>query len=226
MNKQQIIDKFSIVTNNRNKTLMSPFVINVEKKTMFFHIAKTAGSKVHSVLRENGYDDGILSRKKLLFDEKLEYFTKVVDEWDKYYKFTFIRNKYSLLTSLWNYDQTYLRNGDATMQRASRDFGVFIREVVVPSEDVYSNWIDQHYITHLGDDCIFDFIGRQENFTDDMKTSMNAIGIHEYDSHSRVNKTRYKLMKHFTEYYDEELKALVDKKFSLEMEKFKFKMSK
>lgn len=40
----------------------------------------------------------------------MEYFTGVVDEWDQYYKFTFVRNKFSQLVSLWNYDSTNNKN--------------------------------------------------------------------------------------------------------------------
>jgi hypothetical protein len=224
--KKEILDKFSRVTNDRLMTLMSPFVVNKEKKTLYFHIAKTGGSSIHRILRNNGFDDKVLSQKKLLFDEKYEYFKDVVDDWDNYYKFTFVRNKFSMLVSLWHYDRGKPKGRELMSKEASEDFKVFIKTEVIPSEEIYNYWIDQYYLTTIEGETIFDFVGHQENFKKDLNIAMNKIGIINYNPKKRVNRLRYNRGKHFSEYYDKESVSLVYEKFKNEIDYFGFNLEK
>ena len=103
MDKEALIKKFSRV--DKGMTPMTPFVVSKKRKTLYLHIAKTGGSAITHILRENGLDDRVLTNKKLNYEAKLEHFTDIVDHWDEYYKFTMIRNKYDMLVSHWHYDK-------------------------------------------------------------------------------------------------------------------------
>lgn len=211
---QNIIDKFSVV-DSRGMTLLTPFVISKERKIIYFHIAKTGGSTIHNMLRRNRLDDGVLSNKKGNYHEKLEYFRDVVDNWDKYFKFTFVRNKYDLLFSLWNYDG-----------KPGRTFKNFIKSIVWNSKDQYGYCIDQHYLTVDNGKCLFDYIGRQENFRHDLDAVIKIIGPVRYNSSLHLNAARYNHRVHFSSHYDKDTSQVVYNKFKEEIDYFGFKLTK
>ena len=148
----------------------------------------------------------------LSLDTRKEYFEQVVDEWDDYYKFTFVRNKHDQLISLYNYDLRSILNG--------MGFSEFIKSHVAEQSNLYplyDYWIDQSYLTTVDGEEIFDFIGRFENYVDDLKTVCEKIGV-EYED-VRKNQGSYDRKKKHS-YYDEELGSLVYNRFSKEFEQF------
>ena len=150
--KQQLFDKFSAV-DSRGHTLMTPCVVSKTRKTLYLHIAKTGGSSIAKCLIELGLDDGLLSNKNMSANFKKSYFYDVVDNWESYFTFTFVRNKYDQLVSLYHYDRHLLGN---------MSFEDFMEKRVATSEDEYGFWLDQYYLTHTNGHQIFDFIGKTE----------------------------------------------------------------
>ena len=211
--KNSIVNKYSIVDSS-GMTLLTPFVISKEKKVLYFHIAKTGGSTIHRILRENNYDDGVLSNKKGSYSDKLQYFKEVVEEWDSYFKFAFVRNKFDLLYSLWNYDG-----------RPGGTFEHFITDIVANSKEQYGIWLDQYYLTAIDGKSIFDFIGRQENFGDDLKIVFDKIGDMEYNAGLHLNSAKYDHSKHFSVNYTEEMADVVRQKFKDEIDYFGFDLN-
>ena len=212
--KDKIIEKFCRLDELGN-TLLTPFVISKKRKVIFFHIAKTGGSSIYNLLQKNNLDDCILSNKKLDYNAKVEYFLDVVDNWDAYYKFTFIRNKYDQLISLYNYDKILL-NGIS--------FENFIKEHVYKNSIFYPNydyWINQYFLTMINDKPIFNFIGKFENYEIDLRKVCDQINI-EYED-IRVNVGGYKKSEQGS-CYNEELKQLVNQKFESEMEYYNWKL--
>jgi hypothetical protein len=207
----KLIKKFCRLDKNGN-TLLTPFTISKEKKVIFFHIAKTGGSSIYDLLSKNGFNEGILSNKKLDYDIKVKYFSDILDQWDEYYKFTFVRNKYDQLVSLYNYDKALLN------QISFEDF--IIKHVCNISEYYpnYDYWIDQHFLTTVDNNPIFDFVGNFNNYRDDLKYVCGNINI-EYED-IRKNIGTYDRNKKYADYYTPQLKALVDKKFEKEIEYF------
>lgn len=211
--KDKLMEKFCR-QDPSGMTIMTPFVVSEKKKTLYLHIAKTGGSSITDMLRAYRLDDKILTNKKLSFKKKKKVFAEIVDNWDKYYKFTFVRNKYDLLVSHWHYDNAKL----------NVSFKDFIKNIVVSNKDIYDYWIDQYYLTTIDGSSIFDFVGRNENFIDDLKIPFSKIGVKKYNPKKRVNKGKYDKDVHYSSYYDEETKRLVDEKFHKEIEYFGFKM--
>ena len=222
--KARILKKFSRRTHDKKMTLMSPFVANKSRKTLFFHIAKTGGSAIHAILKKKGLDDGILSQKRGHYEEKLNYFTDIVEHWDEYYKFTMTRNKYALLVSNWNYDKKNLKLKGIKYTDSINHFRAFVKQIVQTSDENYGYWIDQYYITTVHGDPIFDFIGDYNNFERDLKIAMDHIGLKKYNSQQRINQVAYKKKIHFSEYYDQETKDIVKTKFKAEMDYFGYKL--
>ena len=210
--KDKIFNKFAIM-DERDHTLLSAFVVSQEKKVLFFHIAKTGGSSIDFLLKKNGLNDNVLDNVNIDFEERKEYFRQIVDEWDQYYKFTFIRNKYDLLVSMYNYDKR------DSLENCS--FEVFLRNHVVGRSKWYPNydyWIDQHFITTVDDKSIFNFIGNFSSYQEDLKKVCKDINI-EYEN-VRKNLGTYDKSKRYSDYYSPQLRSLVGEKFEKEMEYF------
>lgn len=185
-------------------------MVSEEKKILYFHIAKTGGSTIVHTLRANGLDDGILSAKGTQILLKNGYFEKVVADWDKYFKFTFVRNKYDLLVSLWHFNKSKFKE-------VSETFGSFISDCVLPSEDEYDYWIDQYYLTQPN---LFNCIGRFENFDADFRKICSDIGI-EYDGR-KDNVGPYNHKVHYSVHYDSDIQKKVYDKFRQEIDYFGF----
>jgi len=213
--KKNIFEKFCKI-DKRNRTLMTPFVVSEEKKTLYFHIAKTGGSSITHLLQRNGLNDNILTNKNGSFESKKKYFKRLVENWDDYYKFTFIRNKYDQLISLYNYDRQLL---------SGLSFEKFVKNHLQKRSSLYplyDYWIDQHFLTTVNDKSIFDFVGYFENYEDDLKFVCHNIGIKYEDIRSNLGS--YDRSKK-SSYYTPELKLIVDTKFSKEVEYFKWELN-
>ena len=212
--KEKIFEKYKIV-DQHGTTLLTPFVISKERKVIFFHIGKTGGSSIYNLLQKNNLDDCVLSDKKLNYNRKVEYFLDISDNWDEYYKFTFVRNKYDQLISLYHMSKPLL-NGIS--------FEKFIKEHVCRNSIFYPNydyWIDQYFLTTIDDKPIFDFIGKFENYEHDLRYVCHQINI-EYED-IRVNIGNYKKTGMGT-YYNDKLKQLVNQKFESEMKYYNWKL--
>ena len=193
------------------------FCINKEKKVLYFHIGKTGGTTIHHSLRDHGYDDGVLSNRSVPLGEKKEYFKGVVDEWEDYFKFTSIRNKFEQLVSLYHFDKNHGHLGDMS-------FDEFITNKVQKDLGNYGEWLDQYELTHLDGECIYDFIGDYKNFKEYFSEIMNnVIGI-EIAVPPKKNITNRDRKKHFSEYYTKETEGIVREKFKDEINHFKFSM--
>ena len=210
---EDIIKKFTTIDCLGNN-LMTPLVVSKQHKVLYLHIAKTGGSSIVQLLKNNGMDDLVLSNKRGIYEEKVDYFKDVVAHWDEYYKFTFVRNKFDLLISLYNYDRQL--NGKYSLPK-DITFEQFLKEQVGVREGLYTELIDQYYLTHTNDKCMFDFIGQFDTYNDDLNKVCSQLGI--VNTQERTNVGNYDRSKK-KEYYTEELKQLVKEKFPKEIEKF------
>jgi len=208
--KNKIIKTFSKIDSNGG-TLLTPFVVSKEKKTLYLHIAKTGGSTITKVLRNHKLDDNFLTNKKLSYKNKRLYFEDIVDHWDSYYKFTFVRNKYDQLVSHWHYDG-----------HPGGTFENFIKNIVSVDKELYGFWINQYDLTVIDNKSIFNFVGRHDNFDKDFQKVLNNIGIKTYNKRTRENVGKYNKKIHFSKYYNEETKEIVYNKFKQEIDYFGF----
>lgn len=207
-----IYDKYNRI-DEANNSLLTPFIVSKKKKVLYFHIAKTGGSSIAHTLQDEGFDDGIMSDRWLPFDKKMDYFGEVVENWDSYYKFTVVRNKYDLLVSLFYYNKDHSK-------RVGRKFDKFINEYVIPGKSEYGYQIDQYYLTHEKDEPIFDFIGRFENYDEDMKKVCRQLKIPDITRKDNVG--RYDHSIPFSDYYTDDLERMVYEKFKKEIDYFGF----
>ena len=214
--KQKIMDKFCI-HDRLNHTLFSAMTISRERKTLFYHIAKTGGSSMYRLLVDNELTDHIIDNVKLSYACRQDYFKEIVADWDSYTKITFVRNKYHQLVSNYHYDKLVSLNNCS--------FEEFIEEHVIGKSDLYPTydyWLDQHFLTTVDDKSIFDFVGQFENYTEDAPLACEYFGIPYTDV--RANIGTYDRQKSYNEYYTPEIKKAVDDKFQKEIEYFKWSL--
>ena len=218
MDTTKLIERFT-TPDEAGLTLMTPMTVSLEKKVIYLHVAKTGGSSIVRLLKNNDMDDGVLSDKHGSYGKKVAYFTEVANNWEDYYKFTFVRNKYDLLVSLYNYDSQL--NGRWSLPNGLT-FEDFITNHVGCTDTLvkkiqYNNLIDQYYLTHLNNEPLFNFVGEYQTYADDLNKVCEHLGI--TNTEVRVNEGNYDRSKKES-YYTETLREDLRSKFPQEFEHF------
>jgi len=190
-------------------------MVSDKHKCIFIHIIKTGGTSIEQYIGGNippGKHKFAKRYKEYLGDKK----------WDKYFKFTFVRNPWDKMISQYFYIQ---RCKEENYNLTFREF-ILSFESCPESEYIESNGIAVKYnpiqLPWILDDngnCLVDYIGRFENLQEDFNVVCNKIGIPQQQL-PHVNKTKHK---HYTEYYDDETREIVAVKFAKDIELFGYK---
>jgi hypothetical protein len=195
-------------------------MINHKHKFIFIHIPKTAG---HSIERAFGawtgkdkinYGIGMDSIKRRPIQHynlaQLERFNFISPtENSTYFKFCFVRNPYSRIVSAWK----YLKVQKWSKVSEDTSFKKFVKK-----SKNNSHVRPQCHWTHTRMVKNVDFIGRFENLQVDFDTICDKIGI-ERQELPHKNKSKHK---HYTEYYDDETREIVAKKYAKDIEYFNY----
>jgi hypothetical protein len=175
------------------------------------------------------------------FDSAESPITK--EEWDTYYKFTFVRNPYDRMVSAFKY-----LNKINKINIHTNNFKDFIFENTHLSDYVYFHTFISQY-DHLIDNnsnININYIGKFENLNEDFITVLRIIGISEikhtkyledniiinsssqgkmhYDKTDKIKKNEKETL--YTNYYDEECLQRINNYFKKDFERFNFKMCK
>lgn len=211
--KNKLFHHFSKL-DDRQHAFMNAIHVSKKHKILFFHIAKTGGSSIAHILQENDYDDNILANRDIDRNTKLKYLKEIIDDWDNYYKFTFIRNKYDLLKSLYNMNK-YLSH--SIPQNIT--FEDFICNYIGNSSE-YGRWLDQYTLTQIDNKCIFDYIGKFDTYINDRKIVLKKLNIHDNNTHdNKGNYSKEKLK------YNENMINKINQVFDKEMKHFNWKIN-
>jgi hypothetical protein len=174
--------------------------INHEKKAIFIHIPKTAGSYLAEVLHKNyGFTNYYLQRpdhKKFCFqkyiDTSVKYHENKIhgtivyyktskhlnnimgmneEKWNTYHKFCFVRNPFDRTVSGWNYCNN--------RSKYNIKFDKFINfDFDTNSFDYWHTFMPQyrHIVNEKGERFI-DFIGYFENIEEDLKVVLEKLNL-------------------------------------------------
>ena len=179
-------------------------MINHEYKYLFLHIEKCGGNTVRSALDLPCKPTG----GHIPLERKFQYFKH--DPKD-YFKFTFVRNPWDRMVSTYVYDNN-------TSQSSFKEYITTLLNCPVSKFwKRYSSCYD--YIFCKNTKITIDFIGKIENYQHDFNTVCDKIGISRRQLPHK-NKTNHK---HYTEYYDDETRAIVADKYAKDIEYFGYK---
>lgn len=211
-------------------------VLSTNPPFLFIHIPKTAGTSVEEALFD--YQDfDYMNEPHPIVAQYKTYINK--DMYDSLFKFTFVRNPWSLQLSTYKY-YVVNNNIDITFDeyikwkftgnpmdikdRVGHDDGDVDSRIMVA---YHMNRLPQLYflIDELGE-IQMDYIGSLENISKDFDAIINKLGLTKDDvflPHS--NKSSYDEGKTYMDYYSEESKKIVSERFSMDIKVFGYKFN-
>lgn len=209
-------------------------MVNHEKKFVFLHIPKTAGTSVGTTLNKNFgiYDpyEGFGIHHDELTEEILEeyfVFTFVRNPWDRlysHYKFRKWMNKFvSFDFAVRHLDEAYklrfeydVEMNTPTLTSAKERADWYGEYVHIPSQ---VEFLKGKYNDNLNKIPYIDYIGRVENLNEDFKYVCNHLGL-KYSDIPHLNKSEGS--KHYREVYTEDLRDFVAAKYQDDIEMFNY----
>ena len=134
---------------------------------------------------------------------------------EEYFCFSFVRNPWDLLVSLYYYNKINKVSSFSDMISSINHESA--KKLFSPN----GNLKTYHYkIFHFGPSCFIneniDFIGKFESLQEDFNTVCDKIGMPRQKLPHK-NKSKHK---HYTEYYDDETRQIVAKKYAKDIEYF------
>ncbi len=205
-------------------------LVSDSRKLVFVHIQKTGGSTVDRLLRAHVEDvRGLGARHQFATRGK-----KRLDAWDEYFKFAFVRNPWARLVSwhamirraekhgrrpqnkLWRYAQQNSSNFDEFVRRCTD-------EVLIGNGVSYSFAYNQlDYVTDEDGELLVDFIGRLENFDEDLRRVCDRAGI-ELETVPHKNRSSHT---HYSEMYTPETEQIVRERFRRDIDFFGYEFER
>jgi len=209
-------------------------------KVVFVHIQKTGGDSIAGILRKYASDIRQLGAKhEFARSGKL----KLGDAWKDYVKFAFVRNPWDRLLSWYSMIRqatriTWLQARFNSRKRShlrqtvsnplwryvyenSSNFEEFIKictaEIESEEGTLYSFAYNQlDYLVDPSGNLLVDFIGRFENFSEDLRTFAARAGIEL----ARIPHANVSAHRHYSSYYTSELERIVRERFARDIEYF------
>ena len=218
-------------------------LISHSNKFIFVHIQKTGGSTVEHILQTQVPDTEFLGHRHNFVRNEID----TVNDHKDYFKFAFVRNPWARLLSWWSmYDEARrvtwrdrLTSARARnlyqltkkywfwqyVHKHGKTFDDFILQCtgVVGSKmpggvsSITFNQLD--YIADEEDNLLVDFVGRFENFQEDLRKVGQRIEL-DLNSIPWTNRTKHK---HYSEYYTNETRAVVAEIYQRDIEYFGYK---
>lgn len=196
-------------------------MINHKHKLIFIHIPRTGGSSIEKALcGKDWFNIHAPSKHLTAYSAKKIY----AEYWNKYFKFTFVRNPWDRMVSLLKYGNFYgVYLGVKNIINAENYFTNFKK---VEYDKRYFNenqFNDYHPIERSIYQNIFgtemNFIGRFENLEEDfskiclMNNIKNKKILHLEKNHNR---------EHYCNYYDSKSKSLIEEKYYKDIKLFNY----
>jgi hypothetical protein len=218
-------------------------LISHSRKFIFIHNQKTAGTTIEAILQEQVPDLTTLGLRHNFAVDGVD----IIDNWDSYFKFIFIRNPWDRLVSwfsmheearkvtwfasksderarvLYNYRKTLWFWKFVQKHGKTFDDYVFKCSGYIGSglpdglSPISFNQLD--YMTDKQGNLLVDSIGRFENFQEDFREIGGRIGL----DLAKIPVINYTKHKHYSEYYTPATRDAVAEMYRRDIEYFNFK---
>lgn len=198
--------------------------ISYKYKCIFVHIPRTGGHTISAVLdhRRNKEDDKV--SRHAFPKNYLEFFPK---EWNSYFKLTFVRNPWDRVVSAWtrtrgqsNYlvkDKQNINNDNWFKDNLYKEFNEFV-SMKLKEDYKKGHFKPQELWLFRKPNKLYEynFIGRFENFENEIKRFVSLIDI-DYDV-SKISKLAPSNKRNYTEYYNKKSIDIVYNLYKKEIE--------
>lgn len=200
--------------------------ISVERKFIFVHIPKVAGTSVIQALRPYVDKDDPLWLKKV--SSKVTFLQKYLrhpphltaqqirtrmgaDVFGDYYKFAFVRNPWDWQVSLYHYMCQEPRHFQHKLANSFSGFEEYLQWRVKPENLL----LQSAFITNDDGEVIVNYVGKLETIEDDFSAVCGELGVETKLPH--LNKSSHKK---YVEYYDDKTTEIVRGAFAKDIELF------
>jgi chondroitin 4-sulfotransferase 11 len=193
------------------------FDISPKQRGIFIHVPRTGGTSISRHVFPRA------SRMFLAHSTASFVQSHIGDVyWEKLFTFSFVRNPYERLVSWYLF---YKKNRPNTHFLSFDEF--LKRDTMIMGSFVYNGWMDVDlwsqsvFLTADGSsksDIIVDFVGRYENFDEDMSYICEKLELPKLTTHKH-NSGEYD----YKDYYTDELKALVKTRCAWEIKTYGYK---
>jgi hypothetical protein len=211
-------------------------VIIERLKCVFVHIPKTGGSSVTKILNPKTPFVSVVSDENLFvgwcpknrmwmqhatMHELNVLYKKNIST---YFKFGFVRNPWERAVS----DYLWLLRDTPSLMKSESSFLHYLTESggfkYIFKNKGHKSYRGEHIKTQydflydkVGNKLV-DFIGRTEYFEKDLKFVLSKIGFGDVTIPREKKSSRL----HYTKYYDEEARAIVDEKYKIDIDTFNY----
>jgi hypothetical protein len=134
-------------------------------------------------------------------------------EFDRLFKFTFVRNPWDWQVSLYHYALQSPRHPQYKLMKSMADFDAYLEWRV--SEDLK---LQSNFVCDEDGNLLVDYLGRFENLNDDFKHVCGKVGIPYNLPFINQSKRR-----HYAEYYSDRGRALIEEAFAPDIERFGYR---
>lgn len=191
-------------------------MISHTKKFIFVHINKTGGTSVGKNI--NKYCSFSPHKHEMMFRKMPNNFVNKSNSnlynrcrfpIEYYFKFTFVRNPWDRIVSNYSYAKE-------KWNPSCTDFKDYLTNYLPKYKRKMIHLNQYDWISDFKNNIRVDFIGRFEKLQEDFDKVCEIIKIPQQQL-PYINKSN---RKHYTEYYDEETKQIVAKKYAKDIEYF------
>tara|TARA_R100001086_G_scaffold203828_1_gene119802 strand:+ start:171 stop:785 length:615 start_codon:yes stop_codon:yes gene_type:complete len=200
--------------------------INNEKKFIFIHVPKTAGSSIHIFFKDVF---NVADRSDPLPDIHHQSVGSILDKdpiYKDYFKFAVVRNPYDRFLSGYRDFSQNKHSSRASHPYHIEDGCTFERFCLDFSDSVWSKDIHfrpQHELLTVGDEVKVDKIIRFENLKDDLQEVFDLLGLpmHVFNNspkHRYTNKTS----NHYAQLYSDRSKEAIASFFEKDLKIFDY----
>ncbi len=203
-------------------------LVSNDRKLVFVHIQKAGGVTVHELLRERIHDLRNILARHAFASRGVEE----LEDWDDYFKFAFVRNPWDRLVSWYSMIRANLSEVQETEQRPWHKLLRYVQDNSATFEEFIHNCTDEveikegirysfaynqlDYVTDEHGKMLVDFIGRLENFDEDIQRVFRRIGF-ELETVPRINPSEHR---HYSTFYTPETEMIVRERFERDIEYF------
>lgn len=205
-------------------------LLSHSKKFIFIHVPKTAGRSIEHILEPYHYCSSLknrIKRKYQLFYPiapagKFDYHIKAVElqaqipsaTFEQYFKFTFVRNPWDWLVSLYFYT---IQTPKHVSYRQFKKMGNF--EACVEWMTTQGTFFQKDYICDQNDRLLVDFVGKFENLTADFQKIATTLNLpHTLADHFNASQRG----RNYRDYYTTKMRQQVAKAYQADIELFEY----